>query len=102
MQQEQEGRQAGSTRQLGPRSSDMIPAMCGLSNLQVSFGSATDVQMANGDTVLGKRAAGEEEEVQGERLDLSLCLNYRNDALEGQQRKRGRRQMGADTSQTYL
>jgi hypothetical protein len=41
----------------------MIPAMRGLSNLQVSFGSATDVQMANGDTVLGKRAAGEEEEV---------------------------------------
>jgi hypothetical protein len=51
--------------------------------------------MANGDTVLGKRAAGEEEEVQGERLDLSLGLNYRNDAPEGQQRKRGRRQMGA-------
>jgi hypothetical protein len=95
IQQEHEGRQASSTGQLGPRSSDMIPAMRGLSNLQVSFGSALDVQMANADTVLGKRSAGEEEEVQGERLDLSLGLNYRDDALEGQQQKRGRKQMGA-------
>jgi hypothetical protein len=73
----------------------MIPAMRGLSNLQVSFGSALDVQMANADTVLGKRSAGEEEEVQGERLDLSLGLNYRDDAIEGQQQKRGRKQMCA-------
>jgi hypothetical protein len=41
----------------------MIPALRGLSNLQVSFGSAMDLSMAIADSVLGKRAAGEEEEV---------------------------------------
>jgi hypothetical protein len=60
----------------GPNSSDMIPPMRGLSNLHVSFGSAADVEMLPADRVLGKRAAGEEEEVQGQRLELSLGLNY--------------------------
>jgi hypothetical protein len=60
----------------GPRQSDMIPALRGLSHLQVSFGSATDVSMAFADSVLGKRPAGEEEEVQGAALDLSLGLTY--------------------------
>jgi hypothetical protein len=44
---------------MGPRSSDMIPAMRGISNLYVSFGSATDISMANADSVLGKRTARE-------------------------------------------
>jgi hypothetical protein len=74
---------------MGPRSSDMIPAMRGISNLYVSFGSATDISMANADSVLGKRTAGEEEEVQGQHLDLSLGLNY-GDASAGGQLKRGK------------
>jgi hypothetical protein len=78
----------------GPRSGDMIPAMQGLSSLQVSFGSATDVPMADADSVLGKRIAGEEEEVQGQHLDLSLGLNY-GDGLAGGQQKRGRKHAGA-------
>jgi hypothetical protein len=44
----------------GPHSSDMIPPLKNLSTLQVSFGSA-DVHMT--ESILGKRAA-EEEEVQ--------------------------------------
>ncbi|KAM0869076.1 hypothetical protein ACQ4PT_040910 [Festuca glaucescens] len=59
----------------GPRASDMIPALQGMSNLQVSFGSVNDVSMMPADTILGKRAA-EEQEVQGERLELSLGLDY--------------------------
>jgi hypothetical protein len=59
----------------GPRASDMIPALQGLSSLQVSFGSVSDTVMAPADTILGKRAA-EEAEVQGERLELSLGLDY--------------------------
>jgi hypothetical protein len=45
--------------------------------------------MANADSVLGKRTAGEEEEVQGQHLDLSLGLNY-GDAPAGGQLKRGK------------
>jgi hypothetical protein len=64
---------SGSRRgSLGPHSSDIIPPLKNLSTLQVSFGSA-DVHMT--DSILGKRAA-EEEEVQGERLELSLGLNF--------------------------
>jgi hypothetical protein len=63
---------SGSRSSLGPHLSDMIPPMKNLSTLQVSFGSA-DVHMT--DSILGKRAA-EEEEVQGARLELSLGLNY--------------------------
>jgi hypothetical protein len=61
--------------QHGPRASDMIPALQGLSSLQVSFGSTSDTVMAPADTILGKRVA-EEAEVQGERLELSLGLDY--------------------------
>jgi hypothetical protein len=53
----------------------MIPPLRGLSNLEVSFGSETDVSMANADSVLGKRGV-EEQEVQGGKLDLTLALNY--------------------------
>jgi hypothetical protein len=61
---------------MGPTPSDMIPALRGLSSLQVSFGSASDVVMTPGDTILGKRGACDEEEVEGQRLDLSLGLDY--------------------------
>jgi hypothetical protein len=53
----------------------MIPALQGLSSLQVSFDSVNDVQMQPADTILGKRMA-DEKEVQGERLELSIGLNY--------------------------
>jgi hypothetical protein len=66
------GSKSGS---FGPRSSDMIPPMRGLSNLQVSFGSDGDVVMTPADGVLGKRPA-DDDEVQGGRLDLTLGLNY--------------------------
>jgi hypothetical protein len=69
----------------------MIPALRGLSNLQVSFGSATDVTMIAADTILGKRPAGEEDEVQGQCLDLSLGLNYGSGAPGGSN-QRGRNQ----------
>jgi hypothetical protein len=74
-----------------PHASDMIPAMRGLSNLQVSFGSAKDVDMIPVDRALGKRAAGEEEEVQGQCLDLSLGLNY-GGGTQGGLQKKGRKQ----------
>jgi hypothetical protein len=63
------------SQSFGPRQSDMISALQGMSSLQVSFGSVNDVSMLAADTVLGKRAA-DEEEVQGEQLDLSLGMNY--------------------------
>jgi hypothetical protein len=50
--------------------------------------------MADADSILGKRTGGEEEEVQGQRLDLSLGLNY-GDGLAGGQQKRGRKHAGA-------
>jgi hypothetical protein len=65
----------GSSWRGGPRVSDMIPALHGLSSLQVSFGSVSDTAMAPADTVLGKHAA-EEQEVQGERRELSSGLNH--------------------------
>jgi hypothetical protein len=69
--QVQQGAGSGSSSwPRGPRSSDMIPALHGLSDLQVSFGSASDVAMYPADTILGKRNA-EEPEVQGDRLDMA-------------------------------
>jgi hypothetical protein len=58
----------------GPRASDMIPALQGLSSLQVSFGSA-DTMMVHADTILGKRSA-EEKELQGERRESPDELDY--------------------------
>lgn len=74
----------------GPRSSDMIPALQGLSSLQASFGSVSDVAMTPADTVLGKRAAADQE-VQGERLELSLGLDYGGQNT-GVEPKKGKRQ----------
>ncbi|KAK1629703.1 hypothetical protein QYE76_004018 [Lolium multiflorum] len=70
----------------GPSSNDMIPALRNLSTLQVSFGSASDVSMLPADSVLGKRGA-DEGEVQGERLELSLGLNYGVPANGGAQKE---------------
>ncbi|KAM0922941.1 hypothetical protein ACQ4PT_005872 [Festuca glaucescens] len=70
----------------GPRPSDMIPALQGLSSLQVSFGSVNDISMPAADTVLGKRGA-EDHEVQGERLELSLGLDYGGEENAGTSRK---------------
>jgi hypothetical protein len=50
----------GSNWERGPRPSDMIPALQGLSSLQVSFGSVNDVSMTPADTILGKRGAEEQ------------------------------------------
>jgi hypothetical protein len=58
----------------------MIPPMRGILNLQVSFGSVQDVTMTPADTVVRKHAA-DDEEVQGEQLDLTLGLNYRGEMM---------------------
>jgi hypothetical protein len=87
--QQMSGDSKGGT--FGPTASDMIPAFRGLSNLHVSFGSATDVSMIPADSILGKRSATKEEEVQGNRLELSLGLNYGERDVDGQQ-KRGKQQ----------
>jgi hypothetical protein len=79
---------SGSRGSLGPHSSDMIPPMKNLSTLQVSFGSA-DVHMT--DSILGKRAA-KEEVVQGERLELSLGLNYGDASMPASSEMGGQRQ----------
>jgi hypothetical protein len=80
------GSKSGSSR---PRSSDMIPPMRGLSNLQVSSGSDGDVVMTPVDRVLGKRVV-DDEEVQGGRLDLTLGLKYGGDReREGCHEERG-------------
>jgi hypothetical protein len=75
----------------------MIPAMQGLSDLQVSFGSMSDVSMPAADTILGKRTA-EEQEVQGQRLDLSLGLHYAA-TDDGGTPKKGKKQ-GVERRQT--
>jgi hypothetical protein len=72
----------------GPHSSDMIPPLRGLSQLEMSQGSGSDVSMTAADTVLGKRMAGESEAPE-QRLDLSLALNYT--APLGGKPKRGRK-----------
>ncbi|KAK1628378.1 hypothetical protein QYE76_002693 [Lolium multiflorum] len=66
---------ASSSSHSGARSSDMIPPLRGLDDLDFTYSSASDVSMANADTVLGKRGV-EESEVQGEKLELSLALDY--------------------------
>jgi hypothetical protein len=86
----------GSNWERGPRPSDMIPALQGLSSLQVSFGSVNDVSMTPADTILGKRGA-EEQEVQGGRLELSLGLDYGGTKAGGTPKK-GKTQ-GADQGQ---
>jgi hypothetical protein len=58
MQQTPGARPGRMGRMLGRRSGDMILAMQGLSNLQNSFGSDTDVSMAHADSILGKRCRG--------------------------------------------
>jgi hypothetical protein len=54
-------------RMSGPHASDMIPALQGLSSLQVSFGSVNDTSMPAADSVLGKHLA--DQEAQGELHD---------------------------------
>jgi hypothetical protein len=76
-----------------PTSSDMIPTVKGLSNLQVSFGSGSDVSMTPADSVLGKRMAeGNDEPVQ--KLELSLRLGL--DGHVGGKPKRGKKGMPAN------
>jgi hypothetical protein len=72
----------------GPHSSDMIPAVRGLSNLEVSYGSGSDVSMTAADSVLGKRMAGDTG-VPEQRLELSLGLGY--GAATGPSRRGGRK-----------
>jgi hypothetical protein len=79
----------------GPRASDMIPALQGLSDLQVSFGSVNDVSMVPADTILGKRAV-EEQEVQGNRRETSVGTGQNKNG-EGGTPKKGRTQ-GAEKS----
>jgi hypothetical protein len=57
----------------GPTSSDMIPAFRGLSNLEVSFGSGSDVSMTAADSILGKRTT-EGGDMPAQKLELSLGL----------------------------
>ncbi|KAM0920745.1 hypothetical protein ACQ4PT_007312 [Festuca glaucescens] len=83
----------------GPRQSDMIPALQGLSSLQVSFGSVNDISMVPADTVLGKRQAVEQE-VQGGRLELSLGLDY-GGKQQGITPKKGKTQ-DADTEKRQV
>jgi hypothetical protein len=66
----------------------MIPAVKGLSSLQVSFGSGSDVSMTPADSVLGKRMTeGNDEPVQ--KLELSLGLGL--DGHAGGKPKRGKK-----------
>ncbi|KAK1660880.1 hypothetical protein QYE76_049039 [Lolium multiflorum] len=74
------------TGSFGPRHSDMIPALQGLSSLQVSFGSVNDVSMVPADTILGKRLA-DEQEVEGGCLELSLGLDYGSKQAGGTPKK---------------
>jgi hypothetical protein len=71
--------------QSGPTSSDMIPAVRGLSNLEVSFGSESDVSMQAADSVLGKRTA-EGDDVPIQKLELSLGLGIGGQAGGKQKR----------------
>ncbi|KAM0890605.1 hypothetical protein ACQ4PT_026934 [Festuca glaucescens] len=93
LQNQQAAVSGGSSWEHGPRASDMIPALQDLSNLQVSFGSISDIYMPPADTILGKRTA-EEEEVQGQRLHLSLGLDYEGQK-EGGTPKKGKTQGSA-------
>jgi hypothetical protein len=66
----------------------MIPAVCGLSNLEVSYGSGSDVSMTAADSVLGKRLAGDTEVLE-QRLELCLGLGY--GAAAGAKAMRGKK-----------
>ncbi|KAK1626172.1 hypothetical protein QYE76_000487 [Lolium multiflorum] len=74
----------------GPNSSDMIPPLRGLSQLGIPL-SDSDVSMADGESILGKRTAGEDAATDGmgQKLDLSLALNC--NATGGGKLKKGRR-----------
>jgi hypothetical protein len=74
-QSQQEANLGRGSWEYGPRPSDMIPALQGLSSLQVSFGSVNDISIPSADTILGKRVA-DDQEAQGGRLELSLGLHY--------------------------
>jgi hypothetical protein len=82
--------QSGGSRGNGsePQLSDMIPALRDLSQIGLSLTSDFDVWMPASDTVLGKRMA-EEQEMQGQKLNLSLALTY--SAPTGGKTKRGRK-----------
>jgi hypothetical protein len=65
---------------------DMIPAIRDLSGLEVSFGSASDVSMTAGDSVLGKRSAADKHEQTEQDMNLALSLKVK-DSVGGQQKK---------------
>jgi hypothetical protein len=67
----------------------MIPAMCNLSNTTISLISETDIFMWPAESVLGKRTA-EENRVQGQKLEVSLVLNYAEQA--GGIQKKGKKE----------
>jgi hypothetical protein len=69
---------------------DMIPAIRDPSGLEVSFGSASDVSMTAGDSVLGKHPAADKHEQTDQDLNLALSLKVK-DSVGGQQ-KRGQTQ----------
>jgi hypothetical protein len=76
-----------------PNSSDMIPPLRGLSHLEISQGTDSDVSMTMADSLLGKRTAVEDEAI-GQKLDLSLALHY--SAPAGGKPKKGRKMATAD------
>lgn len=84
-----------TSQSFGPRPSDMIPALQGLSSMQVSFGSVNDITMHPADSVLGKRAA-DEQEVQGEQLDLSLGMAHGKKASGGTPKKGRTQEQGKE------
>jgi hypothetical protein len=59
---------------------DMIPSLHDLSNLAVSFGSASDVTMTAVDSVLGKRPAKDKQATTDPELDLALTLHVEGPA----------------------
>jgi hypothetical protein len=79
------------SRGSGPHSSDMIPPMRGLSQIGLSQNSGSDVSMTEADSILGKRMAAEDcaAEAPGQKLDLSLALNY--SVPSGGKPKKGRK-----------
>jgi hypothetical protein len=87
--------QASQSR--GPRPSDMIRALQGLSSLQVSFGSVNDTTMQPADSVLGKRNADDQEE-QCEQLDLSLGLAHGQKKTGGTPKKGRMQAQGKEQS----
>ncbi|KAK1621215.1 hypothetical protein QYE76_026732 [Lolium multiflorum] len=74
----------------GLYSSDMIPPMRNLSQLGTPL-SGSDVSMADGESIFGKRTAGEDDtsEEAGQKLDLSLTLKY--NVQGGGKSKKGRK-----------